>query len=69
MLFNAGKLMPANRLGTPSDKDKPTHGTVQIAEPAVEAPVSSDQPLPVGEAVTVRLASVDVETRKVGFTL
>ncbi len=24
LLFNAGKLMPFNRLGTPSDKDRPT---------------------------------------------
>ncbi|WP_232524857.1 RNB domain-containing ribonuclease [Nocardioides mangrovicus] len=52
-----------------ADHDEPTRGVLQVAEPAVEAPVSSTQPLPVGESVTATLASADPATRKVAFTL
>jgi exoribonuclease R len=52
-----------------SAKDVPTKGKVQVSDPAVEASVTSDRPLPVGEAVTVTLAEADPATRKVAFTL
>ncbi len=49
--------------------DDEREGTVMIREPAVEAPVASRSPLPVGEDVTVTLAEADAATRKVRFTL
>jgi exoribonuclease R len=49
--------------------DDEREGTVMIREPAVEAPVASTSPLPVGEDVTVTLAEADPATRKVRFTL
>ena len=45
------------------------HGTVMVPEPAVEARVTSSEPLPVGEDVTVTLAEADPATRRVRFTL
>lgn len=44
-------------------------GTVMIREPAIEAPVSSAVPLPLGDDVTVRLTSADLDSRKVHFEL
>jgi hypothetical protein len=41
---------------------------VTIQAPAVEAPVSGTV-VPLGQEVTVTLASADVATRKVAFTL
>ena len=38
------------------DHDDERKGIVMIREPAVEAPVTSQSPLPVGEDVTVTLA-------------
>jgi exoribonuclease R len=49
--------------------DDPRRGTVTVAEPAVEAPVSASRDLPVGEDVTVELVTADVEERRVGFRL
>ncbi|WP_436700419.1 RNB domain-containing ribonuclease [Nocardioides sp. BYT-33-1] len=49
--------------------DERTTGVVVLAEVGVEAPVTSAQPLPLGEDVTVTLASADLATRKVAFTL
>ncbi len=54
---------------TELDHDDQRKGTVMIREPAVEATVSSQSPLPVGEDVTVILAEADPRTRKVRFTL
>ena len=54
---------------TELDHDDQRKGTVMIREPAVEATVSSQSPLPVGEDVTVTLAEADPGTRKVRFTL
>ena len=54
---------------TEVDHDDERKGTVMIREPAVEAAVSSDSPLPVGEDVTVTLTEADPATRKVRFTL
>ena len=54
---------------TEVDHDDERKGTVMVREPAVEAAVSSDSPLPVGEDVTVTLAEADPATRKVRFTL
>lgn len=46
-------------------------GTVMIADPAVEAPVTaaSAAELPLGEEVAVRLASADPDRRSVAFTV
>jgi exoribonuclease R len=46
----------------------PRSGTVQLASPAVRALVDGEQ-LPVGEAVRVRLSTVDVGRRTVRFSL
>jgi exoribonuclease R len=54
---------------TETEDDDERKGTVMLQEPAVEAPVSSQSPLPVGEDVTVSLAEADPGTRKVRFTL
>ena len=51
------------------EHDDERKGTVMIREPAVEAPVTSTSPLPVGEDVTLTLAEADPTTRKVRFTL
>ena len=50
------------------EHDDEREGTVMVREPAVEAPVVSTQPLPVGEDVTVTLTEADPATRKVRFT-
>jgi VacB/RNase II family 3'-5' exoribonuclease len=52
-----------------AEHDDPRKGDVQVAEPAVDAKVTSDRPLPVGEEATVTLATADPATRKVSFTL
>jgi exoribonuclease R len=51
------------------DEKTGLHGSVTIQDPAVEASVTGDAPLPLGTDVTVTLASADVATRKVAFTL
>ena len=51
------------------DHDDERKGTVMVREPAVEAAVSSQSPLPVGEEVSVTLATADPATRRVSFTL
>lgn len=74
-LVEAGVLAP--RVGEQFDgvvvetddrTDPATHGQVTIQDPAVEAPVSGAS-VPLGEEVKVTLASADVTTRKVAFTL
>ncbi len=50
------------------DKD-PRAGTVVIADPAIEAPVRSTSPLPLGDAVQVRLEAADPSHREVRFAL
>ncbi len=50
------------------EHDDERKGSVMIREPAVEAPVSSSTPLPVGEDATVTLAEADPATRKVRFS-
>ena len=52
-----------------NDHDDARKGTVMVRDPAVEAPVTSRSPLPVGEEVSVTLATADPATRKVGFTI
>ncbi len=54
---------------TETEHDDERKGTVMLADPAVEAKVSSASPLPVGEDVTVTLTEADPATRKVRFTL
>jgi exoribonuclease R len=50
------------------DKD-PKQGTVDIETPAIEAPVTADHRLPLGEDVRVVLTKADVKERKVAFAL
>jgi exoribonuclease R len=50
------------------DKD-PSSGKVMVTEPAVEARVSSERPLPLGEEVRVKLVEVDPDQRLVRFQL
>lgn len=66
----------ADRIGEQFDgvvtsvrEDEPSQGVVVLAEVGVEAPVSSDRPLPLGEDVEARLTTADVAARKVAFTL
>ncbi len=49
--------------------DDPTRGIVVIDEPAVEAPLDADRPLPLGGRVRLRVTGADVEARKVTFDL
>jgi exoribonuclease R len=73
-LVEAGVLAP--RLGQPfsgvitdvDGKDQ-RQGFVTIQAPAVEAPVSSESVLPLGQQVTVTLVEADVVKRSVRFTL
>lgn len=51
------------------DPKRPQRGQVTVREPAVEATVSADRPLPLGDRVRVRLAVADVATRRVAFEL
>jgi exoribonuclease R len=44
-------------------------GEITIQEPAVEAKVTSDAPLPLGAEVRVRLTHADLSGRKVAFEL
>ena len=52
-----------------AEPDDPRKGDVAVREPAVEAEVSSEKPLPIGEDVELVLAEADPETRQVRFTL
>ncbi|MGH3508848.1 MAG: RNB domain-containing ribonuclease [Nocardioidaceae bacterium] len=51
------------------DDQNAEHGEVVIQEPAIEASVSSDKPLPLGTDVTVKLTQADITQRLVRFTL
>ena len=51
------------------DDDKKTRGSLTIAEPAIEASVRADHPLPLGDEVRARLVSADPATRSVEFRL
>ncbi len=44
-------------------------GVVVLADLGVEAPVTAERPLPLGEEVRVTLASADVAARTVAFAL
>jgi exoribonuclease R len=52
-----------------AEPDDPHKGDAVIREPAVEARVTGDKPLPVGEDLELTLAEVDVDARTVRFTL
>ncbi len=52
-----------------AEHDDERRGTVMLRDPAVEAKVVSQSPLPVGEDVTVTLAEADPATRKVRFEI
>ncbi len=54
---------------TELDDDDERKGTVMLREPAVEASVTSQSPLPVGQDVTVTLTDADPATRRVRFEL
>ncbi|WP_435769447.1 RNB domain-containing ribonuclease [Nocardioides sp. SYSU DS0651] len=47
----------------------PQAGVVLLAEVGVEAPVTSERPLPLGEPVRARLVTADVAARKVAFSV
>ena len=47
----------------------PARGTAMLPALAIEAPVSAEAPLPLGETVRLRLAEADPETRVVRFEL
>lgn len=51
------------------DEKDPTHGSITIPEPAIEASVRAERKLPLGEDVTVRLEAADPQARQVRFTL
>ncbi|MFN8194080.1 MAG: RNB domain-containing ribonuclease [Nocardioidaceae bacterium] len=51
------------------DESNDKRGDVTVQEPAVEAAVRSDRPLPLGTDVRVRLVKADLTTRKVEFAL
>jgi exoribonuclease R len=50
-------------------KDDPRQGEAMVREPAVEAKVAGEEPLPVGEDVQLVLAEADLDTRRVRFSL
>ena len=73
-LVEAGVL--ANRVGdafdavvVEVDEDDPTRGELTVPDPAVEAGVVGSSDLPLGQAVKVRLAEADVQSRIVEFEL
>lgn len=73
-LVEAGIL--AGRVGqsfdgtvTSADEKNPTHGVLMAAAVGVEAPVTGEAPLPVGQDVRATLAVADVAQRKVEFRL
>ena len=49
------------------DDKRPTRGQVVVSGVAVEAPVESDEPLPLGQDLRVRLVEADVAQRRVLF--
>ncbi len=51
------------------DERTPTKGTVTVPEPAIEAPVTSIAPVPLGAEAIVVLAEAEVATRTVRFEL
>jgi hypothetical protein len=51
------------------DDRTPSRGDVVLREPAVEAPVVGEAPLPLGTDVVVRLTEADPVERRVEFAL
>lgn len=49
------------------DQQDPTRGEITVQDPAVEAEVSADRPLPLGEEITVELVAADPSQRLVEF--
>jgi exoribonuclease R len=52
-----------------AETDDPTKGDAVVRDPAIDAKVTGEEPLPVGEDVELVLAEADPETRRVRFTL
>ncbi|MGY2874438.1 exoribonuclease R [Marmoricola sp. URHA0025 HA25] len=52
-----------------AESDDPRKGDAVVREPAIEAKVAGEEPLPVGEDVELVLAEADPATRRVRFTL
>lgn len=52
-----------------AERDDPRQGEVVVRDPAVEAKVAGERPLPVGEDVQLVLAEADPATRRVRFRL
>ena len=51
------------------DEKDDKRGTVTVQEPAIEARVTADEPLPLGNEVTVQLTQADLGSRSVVFSL
>jgi len=73
-LVEAGVLAPSvgetfSGVVTEVDHADPRSGAVVVREPAIEARLTGQEPLPLGERVDVRLAEADVASRTVRFEL
>ena len=44
-------------------------GTVTVQDPAIEAPLTAAEPVPLGDEVTATLTKADLGSRSVVFTL
>lgn len=62
-----GESFPATVVDV--DEKRPNKGEINIADPAIEAKVTADSPLPLGEAVTAVLTTADPMTRSVTFSV
>lgn len=51
------------------DDNDPRRGDIVVQQPAIEASVSSGEPLPLGSHIRARLVEADVQTRSVRFEL
>ena len=51
------------------DEKDDKRGTVTVQDPAIEARVTGDEPLPLGNEVTVQLTEADLGSRSVVFSL
>ena len=60
---------PSAPSSSTSTRRTKTKGDITIQDPAIEATVSGDTDLPLGEQVTVELVAADPKTRKVSFKL
>ena len=76
MIDRAEALVLAPRIGeafdgsiVEVDDGDPRRGTAMLPALAIEAPVSAQRPLPLGDTVRLRLAQADPATRTLLFSL